>query len=188
MLSNYNNSQKGDLRFRKTEQALIASMFSLLSECRFAKLTVDKLCKEGQISRATFYAHFTDKYDLLRFWLLVFWKHKINETDTYEDVKELINQFISENKKILKNLLIDADNETFEVVLNFFCSILDIENAKDIDGKVFQKNIVVVNLYISGIVYYLLWQARNNFPSDVPMINDYSFDAIKKLWDWVKEK
>ena len=41
MLSNYKNSQKAGLRAKKTERALIASMFSLLNECRFAKLTVE---------------------------------------------------------------------------------------------------------------------------------------------------
>lgn len=188
MLSDFGNSPKVDLRIRKTEQALIGSMFSLLSEYRFGKLTVDKLCREGQVSRATFYAHFTDKYDLLGFWLLAFWKYKADEADTYEDVKEPINQFVNENKKILKNLLVDADDETLEVVLNFLCSVLDIEQATDIDGKIIQKNIVAANLYVGGIVYYLLWQVRNNFPSDVPTINDYSFDAIKKLWDWAKEE
>lgn len=187
MLSDHKSSQKTDLRVRKTELALLASMCSILNECQFAKMTVDKLCREGQLSRATFYSHFMDKYDLLEFWLSSFWTYKAAATDTYEDVKEPINQFVSDNKKVIKNLLVDADHQTLEIVLNFLCTALGVNNAKYINGKLIQKNIVAANLYIGGIVYYLLWQVGNDFPPEVPIINEHSFGAIEKLWYWAQE-
>lgn len=188
MLSDYGKLQKVDLRVQKTERVLIASMYSLLNECRFTKLTIDKICKEGLISRATFYTHFLDKYDFLEYWLLSFWTYKATKIDTYENVKESINKFINENKKIIKNLLSDADNQTLEIIQNLLCSTFDINNAKRVDEKGIQKNIVTANLYVGGIIYYLLWQVRNNFPPDVPIINEYSFDAINNLRDWMKEQ
>lgn len=186
MLSDYEVTKKNDLIIQKTKQVIIASMQSLLNECRFAKLTVSMICEKAEIGRATFYAHFIDKYDLLEFWLLSFWKYKVSASDTCEYAEGPINQFISENKKIIKNLLLDADDRTLDIVYKFLCSALGIETIKDIDGKITQKNIVAGHLYIGGIVNYLLWQAKHNFPPDVPVINDYSFGAFKKLWDWFK--
>jgi len=187
MPSKYESSQKSDLRFQKTQRVLTESMYSLLKENRFTKLTVESICKEGMISRAAFYSHFSDKYDLLERWLLTFFTHRITKADDYDDLKEFVNQFVSENGKVIKNLLIDADEYTFEVLNNFLCTIFNVDNTKRSNGEIIQKNAVVVNLYINGIVNYLLWQAKNNFPFDVPMINEYSIDVIKKLCDWAKE-
>lgn len=188
MLPEYEKINETDLRIRKTARALIASMSSLLSEFRFSKLTVDGLCKTAQLSRAAFYSHFTDKYNLLEFWLLSFWTYKIARTDTYENVEQSVNKFVNENKKIIKNLLIDADHQTLEIVLRFLCYVLDIECAGSDDGKLTQRNVVAANLYTGGLVHYLSWQARNNFPPDTPVINEHSFGAIKKLRDWAKEQ
>lgn len=177
---------KTDLRVQKTERALIKSMLSLLSQCRFAKLTVERICKEAQFSRATFYSHFADKYDALAFWLHSFWTFKESKAGTYEDIEAPINQFTYENKKIIRNLLMDADPQTLEILQDFLCSALDIDRAMRIDGKAAQKNIVAANLYVGGIINYLSWQVRNNFPPDVPVINQHSFEAIHKLQDWAR--
>lgn len=188
MLFNCEGLQKVNLRDQKTGRVLIASMSSMLNERRFAALTVDRLCREAGLSRATFYSHFMDKYDVLGFWLLSVWTCKTTRTDTYEEIREPINQFANKNKKIIKNLLIGADQQTLEIVLNFLCSALDIDCVKRADGEIAQKDVVAVNLYAGGIIYYLLWQAKNNFPPDVPVINEYSFGAIKKLWSLTKEQ
>jgi len=56
------NFKKDDIRIIKTNKALVAAMFLLLENRKFAQITVNDLCEEAQISRATFYTHFRDKY------------------------------------------------------------------------------------------------------------------------------
>ena len=53
-----------DRRILKTKRNLKATMIALLGEMPFEKITVAELCRRGQTSRITFYAHYSDKYEL----------------------------------------------------------------------------------------------------------------------------
>lgn len=54
-----------DLRVSKTHTALIDSLESLLKSKDFDRITVKELCDSANIRTATFYNHFSDKYDFL---------------------------------------------------------------------------------------------------------------------------
>ncbi|SMF91100.1 transcriptional regulator, TetR family [Paenibacillus uliginis N3/975] len=49
----------------RTKQSLINAFVNLVNEKDFEKITVADLTKGAQVNRATFYAHFNDKYELL---------------------------------------------------------------------------------------------------------------------------
>lgn len=53
------------IRMTRTRKALIEAFVGLVNERDFAKITVQDLTERAQINRATFYAHYQDKYDLL---------------------------------------------------------------------------------------------------------------------------
>lgn len=59
--------EKCDLRTQKTFDALIEAMRQLLSEKDFDKITVRELCDRARTRTATFYNHFSDKYDFVAF-------------------------------------------------------------------------------------------------------------------------
>ena len=46
----------------ETQVAVVAAFEKLLSERKFGDITVNMICKEAGVSRATFYYHFKDKY------------------------------------------------------------------------------------------------------------------------------
>lgn len=58
---------KNDLRVKKTLKLLSDSLQELMCEKPFEKITVVDICERAMVHRATFYAHFDDKYHLLRF-------------------------------------------------------------------------------------------------------------------------
>ncbi len=58
-------SGKEDLRVRKTKKALFDAFIKLLSEKPYDEITVNELCDAAGIRRATFYKHYSDKYDFL---------------------------------------------------------------------------------------------------------------------------
>ncbi|RJE90408.1 TetR/AcrR family transcriptional regulator [Paenibacillus sp. 1011MAR3C5] len=58
-------SKVRDLRITQTKQSLINAFFSLASKKDFEKITIADITKGAQVNRATFYAHFNDKYDLI---------------------------------------------------------------------------------------------------------------------------
>ena len=56
---------KEDARVIKTRQKLFNSFKELLAEKTFEEITINEICIRSDIRRATFYKHFTDKYDFL---------------------------------------------------------------------------------------------------------------------------
>ena len=54
-----------NLRMTHTKQSLINAFFSLVNKKDFEKITIADITKGAQVNRATFYAHFEDKYDLI---------------------------------------------------------------------------------------------------------------------------
>lgn len=60
-------SKVRNLRVTRTKQSLINAFFNLASKKDFEKITIADITKGAQVNRATFYAHFNDKYDLIDF-------------------------------------------------------------------------------------------------------------------------
>lgn len=55
---------KNDLRWRRTERHLLESFEHMLAKSPLEKLKVTELCRMAEISKATFYLHYRDIYDL----------------------------------------------------------------------------------------------------------------------------
>ena len=58
---------KEDLRIIRTRKLLSATLLDMMEESSIEKISVIDLCKRAMVNRATFYAHFEDKYHLLSF-------------------------------------------------------------------------------------------------------------------------
>lgn len=56
---------ENDPRVKRTRQLLKQALFDLLREKGFAAVTVRDICERATLNRATFYAHYVDKYDLI---------------------------------------------------------------------------------------------------------------------------
>lgn len=56
---------KNNQRFHETEIRMEAAMLNLMKNIDFEKITVKKICEEANVNRSTFYAHFTDIYNML---------------------------------------------------------------------------------------------------------------------------
>lgn len=61
--------EKNDPRFKRTRSLILQSFNELLSVKSFDAISVQDLAGKAQINRATFYAHFEDKYALLDHWV-----------------------------------------------------------------------------------------------------------------------
>ena len=58
-------SNKEDLRVRRTKKALFTAFFEMVEKNTIDEITVNELCDAAGIRRATFYKHYSDKYDFL---------------------------------------------------------------------------------------------------------------------------
>lgn len=60
-------SSKEDLRIVRTRKLLSNTLLDMMEETSIEKISVIDLCNCAMVNRATFYAHFEDKYHLLNF-------------------------------------------------------------------------------------------------------------------------
>ena len=58
-----------DLRTQKIYDSLIDAFKQLIEEKSFEDITVNELCERARTRRATFYKHFSDKYDFFQYML-----------------------------------------------------------------------------------------------------------------------
>lgn len=59
-------SKKEDRRVKYTKQAIRDGFLRLIAKKPIEKITVTEICREADINRGTFYAHYSDPYELKR--------------------------------------------------------------------------------------------------------------------------
>lgn len=92
-----NENEKLDPRVKRTRQMIYQAFMDLVKEKGFQAITVQDVTERAEINRATFYAHFPDKYALLDFAV---------RQDFHQEIdKRMLNacHFTNEN---LRNLII----------------------------------------------------------------------------------
>lgn len=108
---------KTDLRTQKIYDALIEAFTELLAEKPFEKITVRELCEKAKTRTATFYNHFSDKYDFFAFMItkerhdfmeqseLMYNKDNIEEY--YVAFLENSFEFVEAHRKMVEHILSD---------------------------------------------------------------------------------
>ncbi len=95
MLSNSIVEEKLDPRIKRTRKMIEQAFAELIKEKGFQNLSVQDITGHAGINRATFYAHFADKYELL--------DHAIQQDFRMEIEKRMLNacHFSMDNLRIL---------------------------------------------------------------------------------------
>jgi AcrR family transcriptional regulator len=73
------NEGKTDRRVKRTRQLLQQALGELLAEKQFSEITVQDITERAEVNRATFYAHFPDKYALLNHSVREKFQEKLDE-------------------------------------------------------------------------------------------------------------
>jgi AcrR family transcriptional regulator len=79
MLSNPKEQEKLDPRVKRTRSLILQSFEQLLAEKNFEAISVQDVTANAQINRATFYAHFQDKYGLLDYTITQSFRQEIEK-------------------------------------------------------------------------------------------------------------
>lgn len=90
---------KDDRRVRYTKMVIKESFIHLLEVKDISQITIKEICADADINRATFYAHYSDQYDLL---------HKI-EDELLRNIKLHLEEFSQKNNSKKNNILL-AEN------------------------------------------------------------------------------
>lgn len=127
-------SGKEDLRVRRTKKALFDAFKVLLNQSTIDDITINELCDAAGIRRATFYKHYSDKFDFLTAYtgfLRDNFDHVMRKagkptltTDYYVSYAKRIVGFITENEVAIDNIF---KSNLFPVVM----STIVEQNYKD---------------------------------------------------------
>ncbi|MDR1028855.1 MAG: TetR/AcrR family transcriptional regulator [Clostridiales Family XIII bacterium] len=162
--------KKIDLRITKTHMALCNTFIELLGEKRFEGITVNELCERAMIRRATFYKHFSDKYDFFGFFIREMQAKFAAKIVPYEcaDVPSkhfigLTRQFIDfleENDRIVQRIL---KSDMFPELLDIFCKQIMTYTKQKLDEDVRKGRQLLVSpdllaaCYSGAMLHMLLW-------------------------------
>jgi AcrR family transcriptional regulator len=115
-------AEKVDRRIKYSKMILKKSLVDLMREQPISKISVKMLCEAADINRSTFYAHYTDQYDLLRQLeqevIAELEKHISKDDFSKESAQtvQILNQilvYIAKNEALFKILLGENGNSTF---------------------------------------------------------------------------
>ncbi len=180
-----NNEVKQDLRVTKTYRNLQNALLEALKKETFEKITVNDLCEQAFVSRATFYSHFEDKYSLLRFCLNEV-KEKLHKEAEQDGEQTLFNKLIEhiyDNPKIYKNLIMDEGSSELTYMLND----LLVKNLVKIISEKNNNHVpadVLAPFFAGGLTNLLIWLLRGNFPVDRETMKVY----VSQMYDILYNK
>ena len=182
--------KKMDLRVKKTKLAIEVAILKLLETKPFQDITIHDIAEEAMINRATFYSHYTDKYDLLdrlivdrlskfrnnlyeakhvkdgtlypeRFILAISTAFQIVESEAYFYRVMLGNQTTSN----IKTRFVEMASEAFT-------SQFDVFFGKD-ESKWTMPKELFLPFIVSGISGTIFWWIENNQPYSPEQMANY---------------
>lgn len=130
-----------------TKQTLVSSLKKFMGKKPLSKITVSEICKDCGMNRKTFYYHFEDIYDLLRWMLEQEALEVVKKFNLLKDHKEVIRfiiDYVDANKHIL-NCVYDAMGR--EGIKRFFLSDFNISINLIIEGIEKELNLTVDQNY-----------------------------------------
>ena len=188
-------SGKEDLRVRKTKKALFDAFIKLLSQKSFDEITVNELCDEAGVRRATFYKHYADKFDFLtaytsllrdRFDRLIWKDDKPTLTPEYyaEYAKRFIH-FMSENSVIVHNLCMSSLFPSVLVIIleqNYKDTCDRLRISVEEEGISLGASIEAVALMCTGGVAACIYNwIKDDNMSDPEVVSEQVGAIIKKI-------
>lgn len=158
------------LRKEKTKLLLVNALIKLLKEKTFESIQLKEICETALVHKTSFYNHFEDKYDLLKYLL-----NKLQKDifDNVEEAKDLDTLYIlvakayvkkiKENPDLYKSLL--SSNQS-DISASMLINII----MKDIEVRLYHfetsiPNNYIVRFYVSGVI---------------SVINEWVFNGMKE--------
>lgn len=161
--------KKEKISTRRTYILLSRSLFLLLEEMPFEKISLIQLCDHSMVPRSTFYRYFEDKYDLLCYCLQTFFETAdLNKDVVYlKDGKgrKFVTKFITtvdRHKDSFRNIYRTNKNGIFmDILRDYLVQILN-QKLEDMKKEGYRLKIsqpvftyLLADLYISMAKCYL---------------------------------
>lgn len=176
--------EKKDLRVIKTKNLLYKSIVKLMSTKSFEEIKVADICTDALINRSTFYAHYSDKYELLldlvkelKYNLLASLdknEHIVNTKDYYLELIRLTIDHIDIKRDVYFSILM-SNRSSIIVDIIIDVTVKDINNRLEL-GNIHKGNVptdIFVKFYLGAVASIVVEWLRCNGKYSKEEIIDY---------------
>lgn len=176
-----------DIRITKTHMALSKTLMELLEKKSFQKITVNDICQQAMVSRSTFYLHFEDKYQLMRFCLEIE-RQKLDEAaqsmEPYDYLRMVINALHDRKNTFRVFLQAEIDTELINMFRTFFHDYFsDILTSFEKQGVVLSGPIPLLSAYYAnGLTGMFIWCLEYDFPIPIDEIAKCQYNLLSDLF------
>ena len=187
--------KKIDLRILKTQKKLTLAFKEMMQTTPFNDITVFDLCSRAEVRRATFYKHYTDKYDFLKSIITNLIKNMTETVSLKCDLSDPVEYFtlfmeeivyyFEKHPDILRNIL---NNDTLHIFTDIIMdcthtSLIDnIECAKEKGVEIFADVSAIASFINGGMASLLLALLRENKITKDKMIFQLK-SILKKMFN-----
>lgn len=154
------NLNKNDLRVKKTKNALYNTLMELMKTKSFEEIKVSDICNAALINRSTFYAHYNDKYELLKDAidnlknsLIEELNKNVKTSNTKEYYLEMISillNHIEEKRNIYQQIMLNNRNS---IMVDILYDVLDHDITSKIKKTKSEKipGEIIAKFYIGAV-------------------------------------
>ncbi|NLS38372.1 hypothetical protein GHU05_05455 [Fructobacillus tropaeoli] len=177
---------KEDQRTRITKKIFRSTLIDLLKEKRLHRINVTELCRQAELSRATFYTYYVDVFDLF----------ENIERDVYQQLEDLLLESDSNDSRLEGIVRYVGEHDRLFLVLlsvdisnNFTKSIIELSRTfSNPDGKRTNIYNYLEDYAVSGSISVLLrWlqNGKKESPKSISQLlttlQNYSGEEIQKI-------
>lgn len=176
--------KKADRRVKYTIMMLKAALIELMQKEHISKISVKSLCETADVNRSTFYAHFTDQYDLLDCTYqdvitnIKAHLEKQNVTEKYpisfETLKRLLD-YVKENADLFKAIL--SDNCDPDIQRKIMKELMVYHPFEGIDQR---TRDYLAAFGLTGCISMLQIWLRDGMPESTTRMSEIILKAIDK--------
>lgn len=184
LVGDFMKAEKKDLRIVRTKKLLYDGLIQLLKERPFEEVKVSDICERAYINRSTFYAHYTDKYDLLDDFIrdiktslakeLEKNENISNSREYYVEMLRIFFDHVSSKREFYSAVMVNNQNS---VIMDMIYSTLneDIIRSMEKENKTIYKNVpcdLVAKFYLGAVFNVgIEWLKSSNHYTMEELIN-----------------
>lgn len=179
-----------DLRFVRTEKALINAIKDLLAEKDFNAITINDICTQASVSRTAFYQHYEDKYALAEAWVKIDIKppsHLFTDDTLEEYFERLLEAEQTYRSQVIHLIRPDSSRELqWRIIAMWSEGFLRYYKQKRHKGARFEVPLEMMAIYnCTGVVNLIWWGIMNNYCFPKQILISYIVRKVRQSNDLI---
>ena len=172
----------------RTRRAIVSAFNRLIAKAEIEKITTEKIAAEAEVSKATFYRYFKDKYDVLNYNYKALLDQAVCQCDNYRDLFVRLFAFAREEwTEFRRAFSTTGENSLERFVYSYSKAVVEQITAQNRGGAgLTPEEALQVDVLCFGISYMYKKWTLGQYPLDSEAAADALYalmpGSLKSLW------